>query len=122
MRAANLDWRDRAACKNEDPALFFAPDGEEPAAAEVREAQAKAVCASCPVAADCFWFAGAVGIRTGIWGGIDLGQRMCGNRRHVMTAANTQRRSDGTTCCRACRQATDQRYRQKQQQEEEVAA
>lgn len=119
MNAANLDWLSRAACATADPELFFTSEAEPLAAAQAREARAKAICASCPVAADCFRHARAVSA-VGIWGGINLGQRMCGNRRHVMTAANTQRRSDGTTCCRACRQATDQRYRQKQ--EEEVAA
>ncbi len=118
MTAAPLGWLAFAACLGEDPELFFPPEGEEPASALAREAKAEAICASCPVAADCFRFAGAVGARAGIWAGIDLGQRMCGNRRHVMSAANTQRRSDGSTCCRACRQATDQRYRQKQQEEE----
>lgn len=38
-------WRLRAACSDEDPALFFTP-GREPAALEV--------CARCPVQPECF--------------------------------------------------------------------
>ena len=62
------DWRDSAACKNEDPALFFAPDIERMADREAREASAKAICAGCPVRHDCLTF--GLKQKAGHWGGL----------------------------------------------------
>jgi WhiB family redox-sensing transcriptional regulator len=45
------DWRDRAACLDEDPELFFPIGTTGPALAQIEEA--KAVCARCPVLAEC---------------------------------------------------------------------
>jgi WhiB family transcriptional regulator, redox-sensing transcriptional regulator len=57
-------WRQVAACRT-DPDLFFGPDGEKPAAREMRERQAKAVCAGCPVWFPCQEFA----VSHGVWAG-----------------------------------------------------
>jgi WhiB family redox-sensing transcriptional regulator len=46
-----LNWRDQAACLDEDPELFF-PVGSTGPALEQTE-RAKAVCADCPVRAAC---------------------------------------------------------------------
>jgi WhiB family transcriptional regulator, redox-sensing transcriptional regulator len=56
-----------AACSTADPALFF-PDPADTAA----EAQARAICARCPVRAACY--AGAVrrGERFGVWAGVNF--------------------------------------------------
>ncbi|MGH8984727.1 MAG: WhiB family transcriptional regulator [Acidimicrobiia bacterium] len=50
-------WHDRAACRDEDPALFFPPRGVSGAAL----AEAKAVCARCPVRGECLADALATG-------------------------------------------------------------
>lgn len=44
------DWTATAACRGEDPKLFFGPDGERQTEREIREEKALMVCASCPVA------------------------------------------------------------------------
>ncbi len=59
-----------AACKGEDPDLFFAPDFERMADWEARIAKAKAVCARCPVRAACLAYALEHDIWFGIWGGL----------------------------------------------------
>lgn len=61
-------WWERAACRGLDTELFFPDRGESPA-------EAKAVCATCPVTEDCLWFALGKADdelrpqRSGIWGG-----------------------------------------------------
>ena len=54
-------WRRRAACRGLDPALFFPEIGES-------AAEAKAVCAQCPVARQCLDFALANDETLGVWG------------------------------------------------------
>ena len=41
-----MDWRDRAACLDVDPELFFPIGNTGPALAQIEEA--KAVCRTCP--------------------------------------------------------------------------
>jgi WhiB family transcriptional regulator, redox-sensing transcriptional regulator len=50
-----MDWRERAACLNEDPELFFPIGTTGPALAQLQEA--KAVCNSCPVQEPCLQWA-----------------------------------------------------------------
>lgn len=124
---AGLGWMDDAACAGSGD-LFFSRDPEPDAdliafttAEKARVRTAEGICRCCPVTDDCLRYAQALGVREGIWGGMDRSLRLCGNGRHVMTPANTQARSDGTKCCRACRLATDRRYRQRRQGEEVAA-
>lgn len=63
-------WRNRAACIGADIDLFFAPRGDDRYAD-----QARAICASCEVKADCLEYALATGQRYGIWGGTTERQR-----------------------------------------------
>jgi WhiB family redox-sensing transcriptional regulator len=56
------DWTDRALCAQTDPEAFYPEKG-----GSTREA--KKVCASCPVAAECLAYALANDERFGIWGG-----------------------------------------------------
>jgi WhiB family redox-sensing transcriptional regulator len=67
------DWRDRSACLDEDPDLFFASgtDPQEQAAA----AQAKQICGRCPVRRECLDWAVSEGVDSGIWGGMDENER-----------------------------------------------
>lgn len=65
----NTSWLEHAACcePGVDPELFF-PLGESgPAARQI--ADAKAICAQCPVAAQCRDWALRTGEPDGIWGG-----------------------------------------------------
>ena len=72
-------WRDKAACRDLAPDLFF-PIGETgPAVAHA--AQAKAVCCSCPVVEHCLEFAVRTNQEYGIWGGTDEEERRQLRRR-----------------------------------------
>jgi len=75
-RRRRSDWRDRAACRNSDPELFF-PDGEI-RSARTNVKAAKVLCRGCPVNAACLSWALASGEQAGIWGGLteDERQRM----------------------------------------------
>jgi WhiB family redox-sensing transcriptional regulator len=64
-----------AACKDEDPDLFFAPEFERMADWEARIAKAKAVCARCPVRDACLAYALDTGQWHGIWGGLTEDER-----------------------------------------------
>ena len=61
------DWRHRAACRDEDPELFFPIGTDGPALAQVE--QAKAVCRRCHVQADCLQWSLDAREQHGIWGG-----------------------------------------------------
>jgi len=66
------DWRHRAACRGEDPELFFPIGTSGPALLQVE--QAKAVCRRCTVAEQCL--AEALRRREyGIWGGTTEAER-----------------------------------------------
>jgi WhiB family transcriptional regulator, redox-sensing transcriptional regulator len=78
-----MSWQARAACAGMDAQLFFAPDGERPQQREIREAKAKAVCALCPVRAQCLDYALRNSIRGGIWGGLNQEERSRERRRRA---------------------------------------
>ena len=59
---------DRAACRNEDPELFF-PVSDIGRANRKQIAKALAVCHRCPVETDCLNWALDTGQDHGIWGG-----------------------------------------------------
>jgi WhiB family redox-sensing transcriptional regulator len=61
------DWRERGACVDQDPELFF-PSGRTRAALEQTD-RARAVCARCAVAGLCLSWALSTGEQFGIWGG-----------------------------------------------------
>jgi WhiB family redox-sensing transcriptional regulator len=67
MPDVKTDWRHEAACRDEDPELFF-PVSEMGPGARQAEA-AKAVCARCPVRAQCLEYALDNGLDYGIFGG-----------------------------------------------------
>lgn len=68
-----MDWRDRAACRDEDPELFFPIGTSGPALLQV--ADAKTVCRRCDVADACLDWALESGQETGVWGGLDEDER-----------------------------------------------
>lgn len=77
-------WRDRAACRAVDPELFFPVGDSGPALAQV--AEAKAVCARCPVTAQCLAFA-LLAIPEGVAGGLTSAERRHHHRRSPSPAA-----------------------------------
>lgn len=68
-----VQWRQSAACRREDPELFFPIGSVGAGAAEIQ--RAKAVCAGCPVRRPCLAFALATGQNYGVWGGYDEDER-----------------------------------------------
>ena len=60
------DWRQKAACRNTDPDLFF-PVGTTGLAIDQIEA-AKIVCRQCEARDDCLEFALATNQEAGVWG------------------------------------------------------
>lgn len=67
MTYTSDDWRELAACRDEDPELFFPVSELGPGARQV--AEAKAVCGRCPVRAQCLRYAVDAGLGHGIFGG-----------------------------------------------------
>lgn len=76
-RRARVDtsWHNQAACRGEDPDLFFDPDDgmEDPDTRQLRVQAAKQICYHCPVIGDC-WQQGLTE-KYGIWGGDTEQQR-----------------------------------------------
>jgi len=76
-----MDWRHLAACRDEDPELFFPIGTTGPALLQVEEA--KAVCRGCAVIDDCLSWALESGQETGVWGGTSEDERRVLARRGV---------------------------------------
>lgn len=69
----DLGWVDDAACRDEDPELFFPVSDMGPGSQQA--AQAKAVCARCPVRDRCLSYALDNGLDFGIFGGLTQEER-----------------------------------------------
>jgi WhiB family redox-sensing transcriptional regulator len=77
-------WRYAAACRGEDPAVFFAPAYfEKRREKQAREAVAKTICARCPVRTECLDHALTTHESHGVWGGFNEMER----RRLLRTRA-----------------------------------
>src|SRR5262252_2238494 len=66
-------WWTRAACASADPELFFPISYSGPALRQV--AQAKAICARCPIQRECLRYALDAGSIQGVWGGMTEDER-----------------------------------------------
>jgi WhiB family transcriptional regulator, redox-sensing transcriptional regulator len=67
-----MGWQFRALCRGEDSALFFPPHTlENREDKQAREGRAKAICAACPVRAECLDYALEIREPYGIWGGLN---------------------------------------------------
>ena len=65
-------WQVKAACRGPQAAIFFPPTHfERKDEKEVREARAKAICATCPVKKACLEYAIRIREPHGIWGGLN---------------------------------------------------
>jgi WhiB family redox-sensing transcriptional regulator len=73
------NWREQAACRHEDPDLFFPIGTTGPAL--VQQEQAKAVCRRCPVQGQCLEWALDTGQTIGVWGGTGENERRTLKRR-----------------------------------------
>ena len=69
------EWQLWGACRGEDSALFFHPEGERGASREARDAAAKLVCQACPVTKECLEYALATREPYGVWGGLSEAER-----------------------------------------------
>src|SRR6478736_3887197 len=76
-----MDWRDRAACLDADPELFFPIGNTGPAILQIEEA--KAVCRTCPVIDTCLKWALETGQDAGVWGGLSEDERRALKRRNA---------------------------------------
>ena len=108
-----MTWRDRAACADTDPDLFFSED-------TVRGTykQAIAICNDCPVKDDCLDYALKENLRDGVWGGRTPDERQRIRRRLGMpinvvsepqpcgtNAAYVRHIKQKTPVCEPCREA-----------------
>ncbi|GHD85877.1 WhiB family transcriptional regulator [Streptomyces naganishii] len=75
------NWRDRAACRQEDPDLFFPIGTTGPALLQTE--QAKAVCRRCPVQEQCLEWAMETDQAIGVWGGTSENERRALKRRRA---------------------------------------
>lgn len=73
------DWRHKAACREQEPELFFPVGTGGPALVQL--AEAKAVCRGCPVASQCLAWALESGQDAGVWGGLSEDERRALKRR-----------------------------------------
>jgi WhiB family transcriptional regulator, redox-sensing transcriptional regulator len=83
------NWRASGACLNADPDLFFPISSAGRALSQI--AQAKAICASCPVISECLEFAYASTAIQGIWGGTTAEERQNARRREQPALRGTMR-------------------------------
>lgn len=80
MAKANMDWEDLARCGEIGGDLFF------PEKNQSMQAQ-KAVCAGCPVSAQCLEWALANDEQFGVWGGLSAAERRRITSRPAKAAA-----------------------------------
>lgn len=83
--AAIPDWRHEAACRGEDPDLFFPLGNTGPAVLQIEDA--KAVCRRCGVTDTCLRWALDTGQEAGVWGGLSEDERKSLKRRRARARA-----------------------------------
>ncbi|HZW43424.1 MAG TPA: WhiB family transcriptional regulator [Dermatophilaceae bacterium] len=74
-----MTWRNRAACLDEDPELFFPSGNTGPALLQIEEA--KSVCRRCEVVETCLKWSIESGQDFGVWGGLSEDERRALKRR-----------------------------------------
>jgi WhiB family redox-sensing transcriptional regulator len=76
-----MTWRDRAACLDEDPELFFPVGNTGPALLQIHKA--KIVCRRCEVVDNCLNWAMESGQDAGVWGALSDDERRALKRRNA---------------------------------------
>lgn len=118
-------WRKDAVCASVDPEIWFPERGSN-------GADAKMICATCPVRVECLHDAISNGMTDGIWGGMnpaerravssgrassELAPRLCRNG-HELTSDNVRvsTKPDGSRRrnCVQCARATARKYKREQ--------
>ncbi len=123
-------WMAQAACRLEDPELFF--PGTKGDAARTQTAEATAVCCGCPVLNDCLQHVIAIRPEHGVWAAMSEADRRCmfkARRRASMQRPvdpadvehGTRRgydwhRRQGEPPCDPCREAENARGRERRGQ------
>lgn len=69
------DWQLKGKCRDDDPTLFFHPEGERDPAKKTRDDQAKAIYAGCGVIDNCRGHALVRREPYGVWGGMTEDER-----------------------------------------------
>lgn len=82
-----MDWRHRAACRDEDPELFFPIGTTGPALMQVEDA--RSVCQRCDVIDVCLEWALSTGQDAGVWGGTSEDERRAMKRRRARARQRT---------------------------------
>jgi WhiB family redox-sensing transcriptional regulator len=86
------EWQEQGACAGLPSEIFFHPEFERGSAKAQREAKAKAICATCPVLAQCRAQALAAEEPYGVWGGLSEEDRLhLLNRQTLGTHSKTLR-------------------------------
>lgn len=80
-RSSDSDWRHRAACRDEDPELFYPVSENGPGALQVEDA--KAVCFRCSAQGECLAWALGNGQDFGVWGAMSAEERRSLKRREA---------------------------------------
>ncbi|MCA1569328.1 MAG: WhiB family transcriptional regulator [Chloroflexi bacterium] len=101
-----MNWREHAACRGKDPAIWFPTRGDF----ELEE-RAREVCRGCPVRPECREYALDAGEPMGIWGGLSERQRekILGRRLQPRTQGVRELRHGTESCyssgckCRMCK-------------------
>jgi WhiB family redox-sensing transcriptional regulator len=81
-----VDWRSRAACRDQDPELFFPVGSTDRALVQLQKA--KAVCHTCPVQEPCLEWAlrsEPIGQEAGVCAGLGEAERRALKRRAART-------------------------------------
>jgi WhiB family redox-sensing transcriptional regulator len=76
-----MDWRHRAACRGEDPEVFFPTGSTGPVWRELD--RAIAICADCSVRERCLQWALETGQDAGVWGGLSELERRSISRGRI---------------------------------------
>ena len=95
------EWQLEGACRQEDPAVFFHPEGERGPARRKRDEAAVQVCASCPVLQECRNHGLTVREPYGVWGGLTEE-----DREEIYAQERKARREQRKTAAAAKREAT----------------
>jgi WhiB family transcriptional regulator, redox-sensing transcriptional regulator len=78
VSAHQLDdsWQRKASCRGPQAQVFFPPTTfEKKDEKDVRERQAKSICATCPVKQSCLQYALKIREPHGVWGGLNEAER-----------------------------------------------
>ncbi|MFE3452429.1 WhiB family transcriptional regulator [Nonomuraea sp. NPDC059194] len=100
---AEWSWQNAAACRGEPLWLFFGSAGERHSEREEREAEAKSICAQCPVRAECATYALSRPEKYGTWGGLNPEERASERRRRQRRALSEMVRIPEDSSRKRCR-------------------